>query len=125
MQADVLIIGGGNAALCAAMTARESGATVLLIESAPKVFRGGNSRHTRNLRYLHEHASDHLTGPYPEEEFWDDLLQVTGGRTNELLARLMIHESKDIGTWMVEHGCRFQPSMRGTLHLSRTNAFFL
>lgn len=124
-QADVAVIGGGNAALCAALTARETGATVLLFESAPKVFRGGNSRHTRNLRYLHEHANDHLTGPYLKEEFWDDLLQVTGGQTNEHLARLTIHESKDIGAWMAERGCRFQPSMRGTLHLSRTNAFFL
>lgn len=125
IQADVAVIGGGNAALCAALTAREAGASVVLIESAPKVFRGGNSRHTRNLRYLHEHANDHLTGPYLEEEFWDDLLQVTGGRTNKQLARMMIQESKDIGVWMVSRGCRFQPSMRGTLHLSRTNAFFL
>jgi tricarballylate dehydrogenase len=125
IQADVAVIGGGNAALCAAMTARETGASVVLIESAPKVFRGGNSRHTRNLRYLHEHANDHLTGPYLEEEFWDDLMQVTGGRTNKQLARMMIKESNDIGVWMVARGCRFQPAMRGTLHLSRTNAFFL
>ena len=125
IQADVAVIGGGNAALCAALTARETGASVVLIESAPKVFRGGNSRHTRNLRYLHEHANDHLTGPYLEEEFWDDLLQVTGGRTNKQLARRLIHESKDLGAWMEARGCRFQPSMRGTLHLSRTNAFFL
>jgi len=125
IQADVLVIGGGNAALCAAMTAREMGATVLLIESAPKHFRGGNSRHTRNLRYVHEHANDHLTGPYIGEEFLDDLLQVTGGHTNEQLALLTIRESKDLGAWMTQHGCHFQPAMRGTLHLARTNAFFL
>jgi tricarballylate dehydrogenase len=125
IQTDVLVVGGGNAALCAAMTAREAGATVLLLESAPQVFRGGNSRHTRNLRYVHEHANDHLTGPYTEEEFWDDLIQVTGGQTNEQLARFTIRESSDLGRWMVLHGCRFQPAMRGTLHLSRTNAFFL
>ncbi len=122
---DVLVVGGGNAALCAAITARETGATVLLLESAPKDFRGGNSRHTRNLRYLHEHANDHLTGPYLEKEFWDDLLQITGGQTNEQLARFTIRESMDIGSWMANHGCHFQPSMRGTLHLGRTNAFFL
>jgi tricarballylate dehydrogenase len=122
---DVLVIGGGNAALCAAMTAREAGANVLLLESAPIEFRGGNSRHTRNLRYLHRTGNKYLTGPYLQDEFWDDLMRVTEGRTNETLARLTIHESDDVGAWMEAHGCRFQPSMRGTLHLSRTNAFFL
>jgi len=122
---DVLVIGGGNAALCAAMTAREAGATVLLLEGAPQEFRGGNSRHTRNLRYLHDRANAVLTGPYKEEEFWEDLLRVTGGKTNEDLARHTIRESNNIGAWMAQHGCKFQPSMRGTLHLSRTNAFFL
>ena len=122
---DVLIVGGGNAALCAAMTAREAGAEVLLLESAPKDFRGGNSRHTRNLRYLHESGNDNLTGPYREEEFWDDLLRVTGGRTNRQLARFTIRESKNLGEWMEAHDCRFQPPLRGTLDLARTNAFFL
>ncbi len=122
---DVLVVGGGNAALCAAITAREMGARVLLLEGSPVEVRGGNSRHTRNLRYLHEAGNDHLTGAYLEDEFWDDLLRVTGGRTNEELARLTIRESRDVGAWMVRHGAQFQTAMRGTLHLSRTNAFFL
>jgi len=122
---DVLVIGGGNAALCAAMTAREAGATVLMLEGAPREFRGGNSRHTRNLRYLHDSANAVLTGPYKEDEFWEDLLRVTGGKTNEDLARVTIRASNNVGAWMEQHGCKFQPSMRGTLHLSRTNAFFL
>jgi tricarballylate dehydrogenase len=122
---DTLVIGGGNAALCAAITAREAGATVLLLECAPKHFRGGNSRHTRNLRYLHESANNHLTGPYLEDEFMEDLMRVTDGQTNETLARLTIRQSNNIGVWMSKHGCMFQPSMNGTLHLSRTNAFFL
>ncbi len=122
---DVLVIGGGNAALCAAMTAARGGATVLLLESAPEAFRGGDSRHTRNLRYAHKRANAFLTGPYDEDEFWDDLLRVTAGKTNEGLARLTLRDSNDIGTWMEAHGCRFQAPLRGTLHLSRTNAFFL
>lgn len=122
---DVLVIGGGNAALCAAMTARKRKATVLILEASPKDFRGGNSRHTRNLRYLHDQRNDFLTGPYGEDEFWNDLWRITGGETDETLARLTIRESADIGNWMEAHGCKFQPPLSGTLHLSRTNAFFL
>ncbi|HEY8242588.1 MAG TPA: FAD-dependent oxidoreductase, partial [Casimicrobiaceae bacterium] len=50
---DVLVVGGGNAALCAALTTREAGASVLVVESAPRAWRGGNSQHTRNLRCMH------------------------------------------------------------------------
>lgn len=122
---DVLVIGGGNAALCAALMAREAGASVLLLEAAPREWRGGNSQHTRNLRCMHEAPQDVLTDAYPEEEFWQDLLKVTGGRTNEQLARLAIRESSRCRDWMRKHGVNFQPSLSGTLHLSRTNAFFM
>jgi tricarballylate dehydrogenase len=122
---DVLVIGGGNAALCAAISARRAGASVLVLEGAPKFYRGGNTRHTRNMRCAHDAATDILTGPYTEEEFWEDLLRVTGGETDEELARLMIAESKDILTWIVEQGVRWQPSLGGTLSLGRTNSFFL
>ncbi len=122
---DVLVLGGGNAALCAALAAREAGCSVLLVESAPKDFRGGNSRHTRNLRCMHDAPQDVLTGAYPEEEYWQDLLKVTGGQTDERLARIAIRSTAECRGWMVRHGVRFQPSLGGTLHLSRTNAFFL
>ncbi|MEN9670476.1 MAG: hypothetical protein RL018_753, partial [Pseudomonadota bacterium] len=122
---DVLIIGGGNAALCAALMAREAGASVLVLEAAPKLWRGGNSAHTRNLRCMHDAPQDVLTEAYPEEEFWQDLLKVTGGQTNEAMARLAIRESSYCRDWMRKHGVHFQPSLSGTLHLSRTNAFFM
>ena len=122
---DVLVIGGGNAALCAAISARRAGASVLVLEGAPKFYRGGNTRHTRNMRCAHDAATDILTGPYTEQEFWEDLQRVTGGQTDEELARLMIRESKDILGWIVEQGVRWQPSLGGTLSLGRTNSFFL
>jgi tricarballylate dehydrogenase len=122
---DVLVIGGGNAALCAAISARRAGASVLLLEGAPKFYRGGNTRHTRNMRCAHDAATEILTGPYTEEEFWNDLLLVTGGQTDEELAKFMIRESKDILNWIVEQGVRWQPSLGGTLSLGRTNSFFL
>ena len=99
---DVLVIGGGNAALCAAISARRAGASVLVLEGAPKFYRGGNTRHTRNMRCAHDSATEILTGPYTEEEFWDDLLRITGGQTDEELAKFMIRESKDILGWIVE-----------------------
>src|SRR3954454_23496874 len=122
---DVLVIGGGDAGLCAAISARRAGASVLVLEGAPKFYRGGNTRHTRNMRCAHDAATGILTGPYTEEEFWDDLLLVTGGQTDEQLAKFMIGESKDILNWIVEQGVRWQPSLGGTLSLGRTNSFFL
>jgi tricarballylate dehydrogenase len=120
-----VVIGGGNAALCAAISARRAGASVIVLEAAPKFYRGGNTRHTRNMRCAHDSATEILTGPYTEDEFWDDLLRVTGGHTDEQLARFMIRESKEILTWIVEQGVRWQPSLGGTLSLGRTNSFFL
>jgi tricarballylate dehydrogenase len=125
VRVDVLVIGGGNAALCAALRACELGASVLLLEAAPRAWRGGNSMHTRNLRCAHDAPQDVLTDAYPEEEFWQDLLKVTAGKTTEHMARRAIRESSTCRAWMRQHGVRFQPSLSGTLHLSRTNAFFM
>ena len=122
---DLLIIGGGNAALCAAVTASAEGARVLILEAAPKFYRGGNTRHTRNMRCAHDTATETLTGPYTEPEYFEDLLRVTDGHTDEELARLMIAESKHMLTWLPRQGVRWQPSLGGTLSLGRTNSFFL
>ena len=122
---DVLVIGGGNAGLCAALMAREAGASVLLLESAPREWRGGNSQHTRNLRCMHDTPQDVLIDAYPEEEFWQDLQKVTGGLTDEPLARLTIRASATCRDWMRKHGVHFQPPLSGALHVARTNAFFM
>ena len=122
---DVLVIGGGNAALCAAISARRNGADVLVLEAAPKFYRGGNTRHTRNMRCAHAATTEHLTGPYTQDEFWSDLYRVTEGQTDENLARHMIAQSEEILPWITKQGVRFQPPLIGTLSLGRTNSFFL
>jgi tricarballylate dehydrogenase len=121
---DIAVIGGGNAALCAAMTAAESGAKVLILEAAPKAYRGGNSRHTRNFRCMHRGPLGPLIESYSEEEYLADLLKVTDGKTDQSLAKLAIQSSEECLPWMEERGVRFQPSLSGTLSLARTNAFF-
>ncbi|WP_424985246.1 FAD-dependent tricarballylate dehydrogenase TcuA [Microbulbifer sp. S227A] len=122
---DVAVIGGGNAALCAAITAAEAGARVVILEAAPKPYRGGNSRHTRNFRCMHAGPLGPLTDSYSEDEYFADLMKVTDGKTDEHLARLAIRGSQECLPWMQDHGVRFQPSLSGTLSLARTNAFFL
>lgn len=122
---DVIVVGGGNAALNAAMAARHQVERVLLLERAPAWIRGGNSRHTRDIRASHGGIDRYTTGQYPEEEFLDDLVRVGGGRENMDLARLVVRESRTLFEWMSEHGVRWQPALKGTLHLSRTNLFFL
>ncbi len=125
MTHDIAVIGGGNAALCAAITAAEAGARVLILETAPKPYRGGNSRHTRNFRCMHGGPLGPLTDSYGEEEYLADLIKVTGGKTDETLARLAIRTSEGCLPWLQSKGVRFQPSLSGTLSLARTNAFFM
>src|SRR5437763_16877018 len=109
---DVAVLGGGNAALCAALAAASRGARVVVLERGPRAFRGGNSRHVRNLRCMHTAPTDVLTDAYTEDEFLSDLLRVTGGVTNETLARMMIRASAGATQRMHrEAGVRFQPSL--------------
>jgi len=122
---DVVVLGGGNAALCAAITAARAGCRTIVIEGAPEFYRGGNTRHTRNLRCAHDGTAPTMTGPYAQAEFLDDLYRVTGGQTDKVLAELAIARSTELLPWMDEQGVRFQPPLGGTLSLGKTNAFFL
>ena len=122
---DVLVVGGGNAGLCAAIAARQTGASVLLLEQAPRDLRGGNSRHARNLRVTHDTPNAYLHEAYLADEYWDDLVRVTGGNTDEHLARIMIDESAHVTRWMEQCGVRFQKPHSGTWPPSRKTAFLL
>ena len=118
-----MVVGGGNAALCAAITARSAGAGVLLLERSQRWDRGGNSRHTRNIRCARDAG-----GPaerYTPDEMLDDLRGVTGEELDEDLARLAIERSREVPAWMEAQGIRWQPALHGTLQLDRTNRFFL
>jgi len=121
----VIVVGGGNAALCAAISAREHGADVTLLERAPQALRGGNSRFTAGAmrtvydgvddlrRLMPELGDDELArtdfGSYPREAFYDDLGRVTRYRTDPELAARLIDSSFDTLLWMRGHGVRFLP----------------
>ncbi len=122
---DIIVVGGGNAAMCAALSAREGGASVLVLERSPEYERGGNTRHTRNIRCSHAAADQFFSGPYPEEEHLQDLIGVTGGPANLDLAKMAIRESSSLPQWMSAQGVHWQQPLAGTLHLGRTNRWFL
>src|SRR6202163_1241346 len=122
---DVIVIGGGNAALCAALAARHVVSRVLLLERAPEHMRGGNTRHTRNIRCSHSAADQFFSGPYSEEEHLQDLIGVRGGPANLDLAKLAIRKASTLPGWMSAHGVHWQQPLAGTLHLGRTNRWFL
>lgn len=122
---DVLVAGGGQAGIIAAIVAAEKGASVCVLEGAPRTHRGGNTRHTRNLRPMHVGPLSVLSGTYDEEEYWQDLMRVTKGKTNKHLARMTLRRSTEAVEWLEKRGVQFQPPLGGTLHLGRTNAFFM
>jgi tricarballylate dehydrogenase len=122
---DVVVVGGGNAGLVAAITARRHVPRVLILERGSAAMRGGNTRHTRNIRCVHGHADAYNSGSYLFDELWRDLCAVGTGPSDEKLAELTVRASETAPGWMTEHGIRWQRPLSGTLHLGRTNRFFL
>jgi len=109
----------------AAIAARERVSRVLLLERATAALRGGNTRHTRNVRCVHDTGDAYTPGAYPYDELWSDLCAVGDGPADESLASLTVRSSASVPDWMTAHGVRWQPPLTGTLHLGRTNRFFL
>jgi tricarballylate dehydrogenase len=122
---DVLVVGGGSAALCAAIAARRSGASVRMVEQAPATLRGGNTRHARNFRLMHDRPAWYVPGVYGEDAFFKDLLRVTHGATDERLARVLIRGSATIAKWLGDNGVRLQDPAGGATPYSKRTAFFL
>jgi tricarballylate dehydrogenase len=122
---DVVVVGGGNAALCAALAAREAGVSVLVLEAAPREERGGNSRFTAGAIRVEYKGLDDLCklmpdlteeekattdfGTYTQEQFFDDLARVTQYRTDPELADLLVRRSFETLMWMRTKGVRFAP----------------
>jgi tricarballylate dehydrogenase len=122
---DVLVLGGGCAGLCAGIAARRHGATVRLVEHASVALRGGNARHARNFRLMHDRPEWYVPDVYGEEAFFSDLARVTHGATDERLARILIRGSAAIAPWLGENGVRLQDPSSGSMPYSRRTAFFL
>jgi len=124
---DVLVVGAGNAALCAAISAHETGAGVLMLEAAPFEARGGNSHFTGGafrfafrsvddlVAVLPSLAQENLAnvdfGTYTEEQFFDDLFALTQYRTDPDLAEILVRRSRDTARWFVQQGVRLQPGL--------------
>jgi len=121
---EVVVVGGGNAALCAALAARERGASVLVLERAPQEESGGNSRFTAgairfayngidDLKQIMELSKAEIESTdfstYTEDQFFDDMFRVTQYRSDPALVELLVRRSFPTMKWMYENGVRFVP----------------
>src|SRR6195952_135040 len=124
---DVLVVGAGNAALSAAISAHENGARVLMLEAAPFEERGGNSHFTGGaFRFAYRGvedltavlpslASEDLSnvdfGTYTEEQFFDDMFELTDYRTDPELCEILVRSSLQSAQWVVQQGVKLQPGL--------------
>ena len=124
-QYDVIVVGAGNAAFCAALSAREQGASVLMLEAAPEDESGGNSRFTAgSVRVVYNGVDDIKTlvpdlteqeiattdfGTYTADQFFDDMARVTQDRADPDLVELLVTRSFDTFCWLRDKGVRFIP----------------
>ena len=124
IETDVVVVGAGNAATCAALSARENGADVVMLEAAPKELRGGNSTFTGGmLRFVYNgmedleplipdltetEKRDIIMDTYTEGQFFDDMGRLTQYRCDPDLTEIMIRQSRETAAWMISKGVRLQ-----------------
>jgi tricarballylate dehydrogenase len=121
---DVIVVGAGNAAGCAALAARESGASVVMLERAPEDEAGGNTRFTagamrvvydgvEDIQKLVELSEQEIAdtdfGTYTQDQFFDDMFRITQYRTDPDMAEILVTTSLETLTWMRQKGIRFVP----------------
>ena len=125
INSDVLVIGAGNAAMCAALAACESGAKVTVLEASSKKERGGNSTYTagamrvvfngvEDLKKIMDLSDDEISstdfGTYTFENYFDDMSEVTQFKADPDMVETLVSKSHETLVWMRQKGIRFQPS---------------
>jgi tricarballylate dehydrogenase len=125
LRTDVVVVGSGNAGLCAALAAAQAGAEVVVVEKAPQRHRGGNTAFVSRYRFAYaglddlreigeiddELAARLLVEPYPESAFFDDLMRTSGGRADPQTMRTIVEDSQSTVRWLAANGMRFEPTM--------------
>lgn len=121
---DVIVVGSGNAALCAALSAKDNGAKkILVIEKAKKKLSGGNSRYTNgSYRFAYENFKDLKKiipslkktkkidyGKYSKKNFYDDMIKVTKNKTDKFLSKKLVNDSHEAIYWLSKKGLKFVP----------------